>query len=93
MELLCTCGALSVAALPGACKCPRCGRVWAYERTEYASDWRCFKEPAAPNATGPWPCPVCGHRLDCQGILVVASATYDLFCHHCHAHITLRIKP
>lgn len=47
----------------------------------------------APNTTGPWPCLVCGHRLDCQGLLVGVSATYDLWCHHCHAHITLRIKP
>lgn len=47
----------------------------------------------APNTDGPWTCPVCGHRLDCQRTEHGSRTVHDLFCHHCHAHITLRIKP
>lgn len=90
MELLCTCGAINATALPDACVCHRCGRVWIYERTAFANDWRCIKD-RAQNNTGPWPCPVCGHRLDSQGTEHGSRTVHDLFCHHCAAHITLRI--
>lgn len=99
MELLCPCGATKTAALPDVWQCNRCGLVWIYERTEFANDWRCVKEPTAHNTAGPWPCPVCGHRLDCQGhrrdrqgFLAGIITTYDLWCHNCATHIIMRSK-
>ena len=47
MELLCVCGQVNATALPDYCRCMRCGRIWKYERTSYANDWRCIGLPNA----------------------------------------------
>lgn len=46
-EFLCPCGYLAHAA-PPVHYCAACGRVWKYEITAYANDWRCISGPRRP---------------------------------------------
>lgn len=48
MKMLCSCGYLSHAA-PPVHYCSACGRVWKYEITSYANDWRCIHGPRRPD--------------------------------------------
>jgi hypothetical protein len=38
-------------------------------------------------------CPSCSHKLDIQGIERGSRIVFDLWCHGCGAHITMRLKP
>ena len=38
-------------------------------------------------------CLSCSHKLDIQGIERGHRIVFDLWCHGCGAHITMRLKP
>jgi hypothetical protein len=49
------------------------------------------------NYLGPWNCPVCGSRLDCQSLddnckPVLRQLKAGLFCHHCRSYFYFYIR-
>ncbi len=66
---------------------PQCGGNTNHARLRLAAGMRAM--PASVS----YACPSWSHKLDIQGIELGSRIVFDLWCHGCGAHITMRLKP